>query len=317
LKFIFVIQYNFNMNRIYLSLILYSASFLFLSCQKRTDSLIDKQIEIDSEDELGNPYTPPGEFDSYLYWRKLGQAFFSKDAKDELRRLRNEIYARHGRIFEDADLQRYFEKESWYRRNPTYQDSLLSPMEKEYVTNVQQSEQLLDNLPEDFKEKYDAEVSFRMRDKVDTLFVFNRDYTGDGIAETQYTRIFKNSLHVLTSNTIIAKNDTIFIKVDTVSFAPIFSDYNELLTDYSLMLEFAPLEVEMSDQNGLYDFIFPTLAGEISAHTGTDTTEFVAKMKDYVRELQGKLFHMATSESGGCAYMWYAPINRFVTFYCP
>ncbi|WP_158858884.1 hypothetical protein [Lunatibacter salilacus] len=85
----------------------------------------------------------------------------------------------------------------------------------------------------------------------------------------------------------------------------------------SLMLEFAPLEVEMSDQNGLYDFIFPIMAREISEHTGFDTTEFMAGMKDYVREFQGKLFHMTTSESGGCAYMWYAPINSFVTFYCP
>lgn len=305
------------MNRIYLSLILYSVSFLFLSCQKRTDLSIDQQIEIDSEDELVNPHTPPEEFDSYHYWLKLGQAFFSKDAKVDLRKLRNEIYARHGRIFEDADLQRHFEEKSWYRRNPTYHDGLLSPMEKGYVSEILRAEKLLDNMPEDFKVKYDSEVSFRMRDKVDTLFVFNRDYTGDGIEETLYTRIFKNSFQIFASNTIIAKNDTIFTKLDTVSFAPKFSDYNELLTDYSLMLEFAPLEVEMADREDSYDFIFPILAGEISRQTGTDPTEFVSEMKEYVREFQGKLFHMTTSESGGCAYMWYAPINRFVTYYCP
>ena len=317
MNFIFVSQYNYNMNRIYVSLILYSVSFLFLSCQKSTDLSIDQQIEIDSEDELVNPHTPPEEFDSYHYWLKLGQAFFSKDAKVDLRKLRNEIYARHGRIFEDADLQRHFEEKSWYRRNPTYHDSLLSPMEKGYVSEILRAEKLLDNMPEDFNEKYDAEVSFRMRDKVDTLFVFYRDYTGDGLEEMQYTRIFKNSFQILASNTIIAKNDTIFTKLDTVSFAPKFSDYNELLTDYSLMLEFAPLEVEMADREDSNNFIFPILAEEISRQTGTDPTEFVSEMKEYVREFQGKLFHMTTSESGGCAYMWYAPINRFVTYYCP
>lgn len=63
--------------------------------------------------------------------------------------------------------------------------------------------------------------------------------------------------------------------------------------------------------------IVPIIARQISEHTGTDTTEFMDEMKDYIRKFQGKLFHMTTSESGGCDYIWYAPTNRFVTFYCP
>lgn len=31
---------------------------------------------------------------------------------------RNEIYARHGRMFDNADLQEYFNSKSWY--TPTY-----------------------------------------------------------------------------------------------------------------------------------------------------------------------------------------------------
>ena len=34
--------------------------------------------------------------------------------KDELRLAINEIYARHGRIFDAADLQNYFNSKSWY-----------------------------------------------------------------------------------------------------------------------------------------------------------------------------------------------------------
>jgi tryptophanase len=33
---------------------------------------------------------------------------------EELRRMRNEIYARHGRIFKDVGLQNYFSAQSWY-----------------------------------------------------------------------------------------------------------------------------------------------------------------------------------------------------------
>lgn len=35
-------------------------------------------------------------------------------SQDELRLAINEIYARHGRIFDAADLQNYFNSKSWY-----------------------------------------------------------------------------------------------------------------------------------------------------------------------------------------------------------
>ena len=37
---------------------------------------------------------------------------------EDLRVLRNEIYARRGRIFKDKELQKYFEAQAWYRPNP-------------------------------------------------------------------------------------------------------------------------------------------------------------------------------------------------------
>lgn len=46
--------------------------------------------------------------------RKLTEADLDGLTKDEVRIARNEIMARHGRIFNDADLQRYFESKSWY-----------------------------------------------------------------------------------------------------------------------------------------------------------------------------------------------------------
>jgi hypothetical protein len=36
----------------------------------------------------------------------------------DLEILRNEIYARHGRIFKRKDLQEYFEAQPWYRPDP-------------------------------------------------------------------------------------------------------------------------------------------------------------------------------------------------------
>ena len=44
----------------------------------------------------------------------------------ELRLLRHTIYARHGRIFADGDLQRHFDSREWYSVNEAYSDDLLT-----------------------------------------------------------------------------------------------------------------------------------------------------------------------------------------------
>jgi hypothetical protein len=44
--------------------------------------------------------------------------------------MRNEIYAVHGRIFQRKDLDEYFRRQTWYRPNPTFQDSWLSAIER-------------------------------------------------------------------------------------------------------------------------------------------------------------------------------------------
>lgn len=49
---------------------------------------------------------------------------------EDLRVLRNEIYARRGRVFKDPQLQKYFASQSWYKPNPDFKDEMLG--EKEY-----------------------------------------------------------------------------------------------------------------------------------------------------------------------------------------
>lgn len=47
----------------------------------------------------------------------------------DLKRARNEIYARHGRAFVSQDMACYFAKQSWYEINSDYSEKLLSPLE--------------------------------------------------------------------------------------------------------------------------------------------------------------------------------------------
>ena len=57
----------------------------------------------------------------------------------ELRIARNEIYARHGYIFNSKDLQNYFSSQAWYSPSPSYNGSL-SAVEKANVDFIKQYE---------------------------------------------------------------------------------------------------------------------------------------------------------------------------------
>jgi hypothetical protein len=64
--------------------------------------------------------------------QSLLEGMFLEDA----RKLRNEIYARHGRIFKDKWLQRYFASFDWYKPNPNYSDSLLTAVERQNAAAI-------------------------------------------------------------------------------------------------------------------------------------------------------------------------------------
>lgn len=56
------------------------------------------------------------------------------------RRLRNEILARHGRVFKDPSLQSYFASQAWYRVDPKFDSKSLTAIEKKNVSIIQEYE---------------------------------------------------------------------------------------------------------------------------------------------------------------------------------
>ena len=54
---------------------------------------------------------------------------------------RNEIYARHGYIFENEDIQYYFGRQIWYEPNPDFDGSGLSAIEKANIETIKAFEQ--------------------------------------------------------------------------------------------------------------------------------------------------------------------------------
>lgn len=59
---------------------------------------------------------------------------------EDLTKLGNEIYARHGRKFKQKWLQNYFASLPWYKPNPDYSDSLLTNLERENLKTIAAAE---------------------------------------------------------------------------------------------------------------------------------------------------------------------------------
>jgi hypothetical protein len=62
----------------------------------------------------------------------LLEGMFLEDA----RKLRNEIYARHGKVFRDRWLQGYFKSFDWYKPNPRYSDAALTAVERQNAAAI-------------------------------------------------------------------------------------------------------------------------------------------------------------------------------------
>jgi hypothetical protein len=61
---------------------------------------------------------------------------------EDLRVLRNEIYARHGRVFKDVKLQKTFAEMSWYKPDPNFKDEMLSEVEVKNLASIKAAEEM-------------------------------------------------------------------------------------------------------------------------------------------------------------------------------
>jgi hypothetical protein len=68
-----------------------------------------------------------------LSTRELGNYDVDGLFPEIARRLRNEIFARHGRTFKDPHLQSYFASQEWYHPDPKFSLASLTPIERKNV----------------------------------------------------------------------------------------------------------------------------------------------------------------------------------------
>jgi hypothetical protein len=83
--------------------------------------------------------------DDNRFW-KFSSGIFELD-KEELRLLRNTIYAKHGYKFNSPDLQQHFSQFSWYNGTKTNVEDILTENDKENIRLIQKIEANYPDLP--------------------------------------------------------------------------------------------------------------------------------------------------------------------------
>lgn len=111
-----------------------------------TSSIYDDTSDDSDTDDLDD-YDDDYDDGEYIFpdsdTRKLTKSDIKGKSKNELRIGRNEIYARHGRRFQDEELQDYFDSQSWYEGTTDpddFSEDELSSVEKRNARYIQKFE---------------------------------------------------------------------------------------------------------------------------------------------------------------------------------
>jgi YARHG domain len=251
--------------------------------------------------EEPQPPGPPA-LNKATFAKRTESAFFSDSALRELRLLRNEIYARHGRTFESKDLQEHFQQCAWYHPSPAFTEASLSKTEREVVGSLQACETYLQKMTAKDRQHYNSVKVFSKAEAAfDTTIVDRIDYTGDGKKDKCITTIMQAENRVLVRHIIISGKDTIYNKEGRASFAPdkdlpLFDVYNNIRTAIRLSPFRASLRLVSPDIKKLF--------------------KGKKEIKQYLAHFKGQILLTVTSESAGCSYFWYTPAKKFETLYC-
>jgi hypothetical protein len=81
------------------------------------------------------------EWREYLATEEITAEMLSGLFIEDLRVLRNEIYARRGRVFKDLELQKYFVSQDWYKPNPDFKDEMLGEKEYKNLAVIREAEE--------------------------------------------------------------------------------------------------------------------------------------------------------------------------------
>jgi len=167
---------------------------------------------------------------------ELTENIFISDAlaflsQDELRLLRNLIYAKHGKIFKTSDLSNYFSKFfEWY--TPLYDDvdNLLSENEKQNIKLIQLFEngyKNIRNIPDGYWRCFD--LSDLSKCDLSEIYLSEDRNSGKGTVKYNLPKYYFNDI-VSYEGTYICENGFLIIhinKIQLIKHKFIYEDYEK------------------------------------------------------------------------------------------
>lgn len=109
-----------------------------------SESVIEKVEEKSNSQELGEQRQLDEDETSYILPNSSFEYLTNQDIAhftiDQLRLVRNEIFARNGYIFNSEDLNAYFAQKTWYVPNSSFSDAQLSETEKANINFIKSVE---------------------------------------------------------------------------------------------------------------------------------------------------------------------------------
>ncbi len=128
----------------------FSGSNLYISpasvCDDNGKDMVAEYIETQARDEAEAEMARSAEYD-YVLPQSSSRLLSGSDVAGlslrEINYAKNEIYARHGRLFDSPELQNHFNSKSWYRGTVSpgsFSESLLSNVEKKNVEYLKEIE---------------------------------------------------------------------------------------------------------------------------------------------------------------------------------
>ena len=145
----------------------------------------------------------------------------SKLNETELKYAYEEIFARHGKIYSDANFEKYFNSKDWYSPNPSFSENDLTELERENAEFI--NEYILLN-----KDAEVSEQSFEAdRNRYDEDYYY-KHYWGDDTYIIPYSstrRLTASELYGYSSNTLALIRNEIYARNGYVFSKQKYIDY--------------------------------------------------------------------------------------------
>ncbi|WP_455718199.1 YARHG domain-containing protein [Anaerosporobacter sp.] len=225
--------------------------------------LMEKSIQIEKE----NIHYNPSEYILPMSSTKLYSIdYLTCFNTNQLWVARNEIFARHGRQFENVYLQQYFDSCSWYEgtsKNDKFDDSVLNTIEKENLKAIKSAEQELEK-----NQSYPKKYKIGQQIKV--------DLDGDGKKNVLEYQLKKGDSETDYKAYIIIDGTTFDIEdFDISHITPEESGfYITDLADFKAGLEIAILDYGRSDDLATHFFTYNGKLERIGTISGFPFKEY-------------------------------------------